>query len=315
MTDVSISIVNWNAEELLKNCLRSLFEHESGVSLEIIVVDNGSTDGSLSMVRSEFPFVKLVVNDENLGFASANNQAFEVASGRYLLLLNNDTVVLPGALDTMVEFMDGHPEAGMLGCKLRNPDGSLQASCRTFPTLATMLFRSIYLDKLFPQNRWSGASQMSYWDYGNVREVDVIIGCCMLVRREVLEDVGPMDEKFFMCSEDTDWCYRAKHREWKIYFTPEAEIIHLGGQSRSRQPARMAIDYYHGNLRFFRKHHGWLAYMIARLLAIIGTAMRLLFWTSSRLIWRRKRAQATQKIAAYWPTLRWLSTAQVDEIS
>jgi GT2 family glycosyltransferase len=306
LIDVSICIVNWNAAGLLRDCLHSIFGQEGRTSLEVIVVDNASTDDSVAMVRGEFPRARLIANSENVGFARANNQAFKVARGRYLLLLNNDTVVMPGAIDTMARFADRHPEAGMVGCKLLNPDGSLQPSCRTFPSLGIMFFRALYLDKLFPGNRWAGANYMSYWDHNTIREVDVIQGSCMFVRREVLEQVGPLDERFFMYYEETDWCYRTKQRGWKIYFTPEAEIIHYGGQSSSRQSAKMSVVYHQSLLGYFRKHHGRLVYVVVRLLSIVETSLRLAYWSLSSLLRWRKRAQATYKIVVYWPALRWL---------
>lgn len=312
MPDVSICIVNWNAVDLLRDCLSSIFEQVWQVALEVIVVDNASTDSSVAMVCEEFPQVKLIVNGDNVGFARANNQAFNLASGRYLLLLNNDTIVLPGALDAMVGFMNCHPEAGMVGCKLLNPDGSLQPSCWRFSNLGTRFFRTLYLDKLFPRSHWAGIHYMSDWNYNTVREVDVIQGSCMLVRREVLVQVGPLDGAFFMFAEEMDWCYRAKQQGWKIYFTPEAEVIHYGGQSSSRQSAKMSIIMHQSILRYFRKHHGRLACVIVRLLAILEISLRLAYWSLSWLIRQRTKEYATYKIGVYWPALRWLLTGQTE---
>lgn len=305
MPDISIAIVNWNTAELVLGCLSSLFDQKWEASFEVILVDNGSTDNSVGKVSSQFPQVKLIINNENVGFAKANNQALARAQGRFLLLLNSDTLVLPGALDKMVGFMDRNPEAGIVGCKLLNSDGSVQASCSTFPNLRTALFRALYLDKLFPRNSWTGANRMSYWNYNSTREVEVVQGSCMLVRREVLDQVGALDEHFFMYSEETDWCYRARQHGWKIYFTPEAEIIHYGAKS-SRQSARMRVVFHQSRIKYFQKHYGWLTSVIARLLAALEVGLRLIYWSASLLIRRRKRLQALNMMGAYWPALRWL---------
>lgn len=308
---VSVCIVNWNTRDLLRDCLESVFrDKERRASLEVIVVDNASTDDSVEMVRGMFPQVRLLVNEENVGFAGANNRAFEMAEGRYLLLLNSDTIVLPGAVDEMVRFMEAHPDAGIAGCKLLNADGSLQPSCRSFPNLWILLLRALHLDRLFPDTGWAGANYMSHWNHNSVREVDVVQGSFMMVRREVLEDAGPLDEGFFMYSEETDWCYRARQKGWKTYFNPEAQIIHLGGQSSRRQPAKMTIIYHRSLQQYFRKHHGPLASLAVRLLGIVEVASRLVYWTVNSLVRRGKKERAGYKIGVYWPTLRWLVTGR-----
>jgi hypothetical protein len=319
--DVSICIVNWNAADYLRSCLRSIVEQPWQSTWEVILVDNGSTDDSIAMVRQDFPqvYARLIVNPANLGFAAATNQALATAQGRYLLLLNNDTVVQPGAIDHLVAFADAHCAAGLVGCRLLNPDGSLQPSCRSFPSLWIMLCRALYLDKLLPNNRWTGANYLSYWSHDTTRTVDVASGCCLLTRRSVLEQVGPLDDRFFFYFEETDWCRRAWQAGWKVYFTPEAQIIHYGGRSSSRQSAKMSVLYLDSLLKYFRKHHGRLAAVAVRLLAVLETSLRLSYWTlrsllhgtlSSRQPELPEPGLPSRKIGQYWPALRWLLTGR-----
>jgi GT2 family glycosyltransferase len=310
--DVSICIVNWNAACYLRACLRSVVEQQWRSTWEVIVVDNASTDESVAMLRQEFPQadVRLIVNASNRGFAAANNQAFDAAHGRYFLLLNNDTVVLPGAIDQMVAFADAHAQAGMVGCRLLDPDGSLQPSCRSFPGLRIMLFRALYLDKLLPHNRWTGANYLSYWPHDTVRAVDVASGCCLLARRAAVEQIGPLDERFVFYFEETDWCRRAWQAGWKVYFTPAAQVIHYGGRSSSRQPATMSVLYLDSLIKYFRKHHGLLAACVVWLLATLEASLRLGYWTLSSVLRPQKQAHTAHKIAQYGPALHWLLTGQ-----
>ena len=208
MKDLSIIIVNANNQRLLKECLQSIDKNTHKISFEIIISDNASTDGSQEMVKDDFPQVKLIENKENLGFAKANNQALKIYQGRYALLLNNDTLVKDSALDKMVEFMDQNQETGACGPKLLNTDGSTQHQ--------------------------GGLLAKRFWKAKDPRPVDFIIGAALLVRKEVIDKVGMMDENLFFYNEDLDWCLRIRKAGWKIFFLPQAEIIHYGGQSSKK---------------------------------------------------------------------------------
>jgi len=281
VADLSIIIVNYNVKHRLRECLLSIYRSTKGTSFEIIVVDNNSTDGSVDMVKSEFPAVKLIENSQNLGFARAANQGLKENKGRYILLLNPDTIVLPNALDKMVEFMEANSEAGALGCKLLNPDGSLQPSCRSFPTLITVLFENTGLEKLFLRNRIIGRHRIGHWDYNDIREVDQPMGSALMVRRETATQVGLMDEQFYMYYEDVDWCFRIKKGGWKIYFLPSAQIIHYGGQSASPNMAKMRIQGYKSRHRFFRKHYGILPEWIVKQMDFFGLILKTLYRTAT----------------------------------
>lgn len=251
---ITVCIVAWNVKEDLLTCLRSLFSAAKGVSVEVIVVDNASADGTVDAVREEFPLVQLICNDSNLGFAAATNQAMAAGAGRFLLLLNPDTVLPEGALGELLEVADAHPEAGIVAPKLLNPDGTLQHSCRRFPTPAAALFRHTVLGRLFPNNRWAAEYIMADWPHGEVREVDWVSGACMLVRRELYEEIGPLDEGFFWGCEDVDYCLRAHRAGWKVLYAPSPAIVHRIGASSDQRPARTVIDFHRSMQRLYRKH-------------------------------------------------------------
>ena len=275
MLDLSIIVVNWNSQDLLRKCLEHVRRTAHQISYEIIVVDNASSDGSQAMVRYEFPDVQLIENSENTGFAKANNQGIAISQGRYVLLLNSDAFVEDSTLGRMVEFMDQHPEAGMAGCKLLYKDGRLQPSCSRFPTLASELYAATGLEKLFPKSQTFGQHLMLHWDYDDVREVDVVMGAFMLVRRQVIDEVGGMDERYFMYSEEVDWCFRIKQQGWKILFNPDAQAIHLWGGTAGRVSSLMHVQMYRSKVQYFRKNHGVLSAILLKILIGLGCVLRL----------------------------------------
>ncbi|MHC4083588.1 MAG: glycosyltransferase family 2 protein [Planctomycetota bacterium] len=299
MVDVSIIIVSWNTRDILYGCLKSIIEQEKEIDYEVIVIDNSSKDGSAKMVKKNFPSVILIENSKNHGFAAANNKGIAITKGRYVLLLNSDTIILNDAISKTVSFADNNPDAAVVGCKVLNEDGSLQPTCFMFPSVLNMLLSSTYMYKLFPKSRFFGREEIGWWDRDTVREVNVVTGCFMLVRREAIDTVGVMDERFFMYGEETDWCYRFKQAGWKMIFTPDAEIIHLGGRSTVQKSADMIVQLRLSILKFIRKHHGWLAYEIARFLTVLFFVVRLLFRTFLSLLLREKRKQSIIKMRAY----------------
>ncbi len=251
---LSVCIVNWNTREHLARALESLtcggLEHP-----EVIVVDNSSQDGSAAMVKERFPGVRLLENQENLGFSHANNQALRAAQGKYLLLLNPDCIVQADALRRLVEFLEATPEAGVVGPRLLNADGSLQFSCRRFPSFGAGLFRNTPLGWLFPRNRFSRGYLMTDWKHDAPRPVDWVSGAALCLRRRLLEEVGLLDEGFFMYCEDVDWCFRAQEKGWKIYYLPTAVITHLIGRSSDQRPLAMVKEFHRSMARFYRKHY------------------------------------------------------------
>lgn len=287
--DVSIIIVNWNTRDALRSCLQSIYRQAGEISFNVVVIDNASTDGSAEMVKAQFPQVTLIENMENRGFASANNQGITTAKGRYVLLLNSDTIVLNRAIAKMVSFADDNPEAGIVGCRVLNPDKSLQRTCFMFPSILNMLLSSSYLYKIFPRSRIFARERMTWWDRSDVQEVDVVTGCCMLARREAIEHVGLMDERFFMYGEETDWCYRFKKAGYKVLFTPGAEIIHLGGESSKQATMQTALLRRGSRLLFFKKHKGYVSYASACLLIALFFLLRIPYWLLMVLYPKKKK--------------------------
>jgi len=251
--DLSIIILNWNTRELLARCLESVYSTVSDPSFEIIVVDNGSTDGSQAMLRDQFPRVHLIQNQENVGFARANNQAVAASQGRYTLLLNSDATLLPNAVQAMLDLAESRPRAGVIGAQLLNADGSFQASHTPFPNLWREFLILSGVGRLI-YGRWYPSRGPE--EGKGPQPVDYVEGACMLIRREAFDDTGGLDEGYFMYAEEVDLCYAMRERGWQVWYQPAARVIHLGGgSSRNRQTQREA-DLYRSRVRFFRKHYG-----------------------------------------------------------
>jgi GT2 family glycosyltransferase len=252
--DVSIIIVSYNTCEFLRRCLTSLREDPSRLVGEIIVVDNASTDGSREMIGNGFPEVTLVSNPSNVGYARAVNQGIRAAAGRYFLILNPDIETGASAIESLREFMEKTPDSGIVACRLLNPDGTLQMSCRTFYTLPVVLLRRTFLGRLFPNSALIRRHLMSDWDHLSDREVDWVTGACMMVRREAYESVGGMDERFFLYFEDVDWCYRMKKHGWKVYYVHSGEMIHhYRRQSARISSGRKLLSHVLSTFRFYDK--------------------------------------------------------------
>lgn len=275
--DLSVVIVNWNTCEELEGCLRSL-EGGGLDRTETIVVDNASSDKSVDMVRRKFASVQLIQNAANLGFARAANQGIAASSGKYVLLLNPDTVTALGSLSKLVEFGNDNPKVGIFGPKILYPDGSLQYSCRRFPTLQAGLFRNSILGRFFPRNAYTRDYLMVEWDHGETRDVDWVSGAAAVIRRELLEDIGLLDERFFMYCEDVDIAYRAKQQGWRVAYYPETEVIHARAKSSDKDPNRMIVEFHKSMHRFFRKHYARDASVFVRLLVPVGLIMRASFF-------------------------------------
>jgi GT2 family glycosyltransferase len=253
MTKLSIIIVSWNVKNDLLNCLSSLEKNRPSFSFEQIVIDNMSSDGTAKTVRQEYPAVTVIENQENKGFARANNQGIKQSSGEYILFLNPDTIIHPNSLSTLVEFLDNNPDVGACGPKLLNADGTVQKSVRQFPTFRAVLYAHTIcrLIGLFrhQHRKW----MMKDFSYDRQTDVDQIMGAAMMVRRSVIDKVGGMDENFFMYFEEIDLCYRIKQAGWRIVFLPDAVITHLGGRSSSQVPLRRVMML-KSLISFFRKH-------------------------------------------------------------
>lgn len=303
MNILSIIIVNWNAGHLLKNCLESIYRNMIKIDYEVFVVDNASTDGSLEMVRKEFPQVKLVQNKSNLGFAKANNQAIRESKGKYILLLNPDTIVQRDAFQNMIEFMNTHPQAGVVGSKVLYADGSLQLSCGHFPSLQTEFFHSTLLEEIFSKSPIIGNFRMTNWDHNSIKEVDWVSGACLLVRKAAIEDVGLLDEAIFMYAEDVDWCYRIKNGSWKIYYFPQSKVTHLESQIANSNLTNKLKNGYRGLYYFFKKHYGKKVATLFKILVANGMILRMTIRFFQYLI-NHQRGRRGELLRAYFEVLR-----------
>lgn len=280
--DCSIVIVTHNSASQVECCLESIEANPPSCEFETIVIDNASVDGTPESIRQRFPHVQLEANPENRGYSRGVNQGMRLASGGAILILNPDIVVQKGSADALLEFMRDNPRAGIMGAKLLYPDGRLQYSCRTFYTVKVLLLRRTFLGKLFPRAKTLQKHLMIDYDHATPREVDWIIGACMLVRREAIEQVGTMDERFFLYLEDTDWCYRMKNRGWSVYYVPDSVMIHAYERSSARSVLRKPfiihmlslLRYYEKWNRIFyflRRHRGALksiVFVLSDLIAI-----------------------------------------------
>ncbi len=278
--DVSIVIVNWKVKDLVRQCLASLYGAMQDCPFEIIVIDNNSGDGSCEMIRREFPDVRLISNAENLGFARANNQGIAISRGRYILLLNPDTIVIGKCIPEMAALLDRNRKTGAVGPKIRYPDGTIQYTCaRTLPNLLTGFLDLSGLAYKFPKGRITGSWQMGYWDHNDERNVDAISGACMMVRRETIDRIGLLDENYFMYGEDIDWCRRIRRDGWEIRYFPKAEITHFSGRS-SRLYANIVMEDYRSMHRFLKSKDGFMIALLYRLLAVATGSVWLTYWSA-----------------------------------
>jgi GT2 family glycosyltransferase len=252
---ISIAIVNWNTRDLLLDALNSIYNDDAAPELEVFVVDNNSSDGSADSVADRYPQAILTRNAINIGYAAGNNQAIKQAKAPYILLLNPDVVVPNGTFAQVAAFMEAHPDAGAIGIRQVHPDGRIQSSVRGFPTPLAMMWELIGFAKLFPQSRLFGAYRMTWFAYDSVAEVDQPMGTFLLIRRSALDAVGLLDEQFPIFFNEVDWCLRCKRAGWKIYFDPDAEIVHYGGSSTVQVGAAMAWESRRGLLTFYNKHY------------------------------------------------------------
>jgi hypothetical protein len=305
--DVSVVIVSWNAREYLAKCLKTIENQGRQLSIETIVVDNDSRDGSQQMVEHGFPWVRLLCNDENLGFARANNVGIAHATGRYVFLVNSDIEAPGGSFASLVSFLDAHPEAGMAGPRVRQPDGKTQRSCMGYPTLWNSFCRALSLDSAFPQLRLFGGLLLPWWKHDSERQVAVINGCFWAIRRSALEQVGGLDEQFFMYGEDVDFCRRMTGAGWKIFFTTAAEVIHYGGASSSNAPERFYVQLYRSKIQFWQKHHGRLSLPVYRAILILHHLLRLGPLGTAYLALPHRRTIFRSKLQRNIACMRWLS--------
>jgi GT2 family glycosyltransferase len=289
----------------LRTCLLSILKRpaDTAPQVEIIVIDNASADGSAEMVRDEFPQVQLVANEDNRGFTAANNQGLDLSNGRHLLLLNPDTAVVGDALATMVRYLDEHPTVGALGPRLCYADGSLQSSRRRFPTLSTALVESTIIQEWWGDNRILRDFYMTDTTDDVVQPVDWVVGACLAVRRQAYEQIGGLDEGFFMYSEELDWCRRIVDAGWQIVYLPTATIIHHEGKSSEQVIPARHIHFQSSKVRYFRKHHGAFQASVLRWF-LLATYMYQCVREGAKWLVGHKRPLRAERLRAYRQVLK-----------
>jgi len=308
---LSAIIVSYNTRKMTLDCLRALEADLAGIPSEIWVVDNASTDGSAEAIRQELPGIRVVEVKVNAGFGAANNIAMRQAGGRYFLLLNSDAFPMPGAISALVNYLETHPRAAIAGPRLLNADRSLQVSCFKFPSPARAWLENLWISAAFAHNASIG--DYRFWRHDSERNVDFLIGACMLVRREVFEQTGGFDEGFFLYSEETDWQRRIRNLGWEIAFTPAAQAIHLGGASGAGDKKNINRFFMESLDRYELKHHGVLGLVSFRCAMVVGCALRAVLWgamallparRSNALIKMRGHLSLTRRQATHWPVWR-----------
>ncbi|MEM8861306.1 MAG: glycosyltransferase family 2 protein [Chloroflexota bacterium] len=299
---LSIVIVSWNTKKLLADCLDSLIPlaknlEKENLQLQTIVVDNDSSDGTVDMVKSEYPWVELLDEKRNLGFPGGNNLGFERCKGEYLLMLNPDTIVHDNAIESLISYLETRPNVGAVGARLLNADGSLQESCYPRPTLGREFWRLFHMDKLMAH----GIYDMEDWSLSEPREVDVLMGACILSRTSIIQSLGGMDEEFFMYSEEVDLCYRMQRGDWEIHWFPESLVTHYGGQSTSLVKTEMFLRLYESKLLYFNKNHGLKAAQLYKVILFLSSLPRLALIPLSWLTRSNNRRDDMKSLASqYW---------------
>ena len=305
--DLSVVIVSWNVFDLLRLCLRSLESQKAtpipALSNEVIVVDCASSDGSVEMVRREFPQVRMIASEENLGYARGNNLGVSQAHGQCVLILNPDTEVVGEALATMICYLEDHPRVGAVGPRLRYPDGTFQPSRRRFPTPATGFFESTLLHQWFPNNPFARRYHMADLPDDLPQSVDWLVGAALMIRREAWQQIGPLDEGFFMYFEELDWCRRCREAGWEIHYRPVAEILHHEGKSSEQVVTARTIRFQRSKIRYFAKYYGsgWATVMR---LFLLGTYAFQLGEETLKWLAGDKRDLRRERMDSYWQVLR-----------
>jgi GT2 family glycosyltransferase len=288
--DISIVIVNYRVRDILRKCLDSITKAQDNLNHELIVVDNNSRDGSVELIRENFPKVNLIENRQNRGFSFACNQGIKRSCGRYVLLLNPDTVFPETGFRKLVDFMDSNPEAGICGPKMVDVSGNLLHSCRSFPSFLTSISSSqSILYRYFPGNPLSRRYLLKDLDHSRIQEVDWVSGSCLMIRKKMLDQIGLLDESYFIYVEDVDLCYRAHKAGWKIFYFPEVTLVHQLGQSTSRDRLRSRLQHHKSMWIFFKKH--FHPHPLLKSIIFFGILARLIFVSFSLIIyWRTKRS-------------------------
>jgi GT2 family glycosyltransferase len=277
-TEIAIIIVNWNQKDMTLHCLETVFANAPACSYEVVLVDNGSSDGSVDAMRRRFPDLRILENVANVGLAKANNRAMKETDSEFILLMNNDTVVKPGCIETLHAFIKEHPDAGIAGAKMFYGDGALQYSCFDFPGIINALWEALGLASLFPCSRVFGSYEMSWWDHAEPRQVDWVSTACYIARRAAFEKVEFIDPAYFVYSDDVDMGFKMRRTGYKVYYVPAAQIVHLSGRNVGHVSARKTMEST-ASLRYtIKKNHSYLYYQTWKAVKIAATSLKIVKW-------------------------------------
>lgn len=302
---LSVITVTWNAKKYVDLCLRSL-DHIEDIPLEIIVVDNASTDGTQEMIVKEFKDFHLIRNEQNLGFAKANNIGIRQSRGRYICLVNSDVVVPIGCLSRLLEYMDANPSVGIVGPQMLAPDGGVRRSCMRSPSLWGLIGRSLGVDRSPFFSRLFSSPIMSDFGHDRIADVEILNGWFWMVRRQALDQVGLLDERFFMYGEDLDWCRRFRKAGWRLVFDPDVRAVHYGGASSSAAPERFYVEMQRADLQYWRKHHGPIALLAFRGIQFSHNLLRLMGYIVAYSMNIGRKMEVAVKIRRSWAVLAWM---------
>lgn len=300
---LSIVIICWNDLKVIMGCLESIYKQQHQTQFEVIVSDNGSTDGSVAWIRSNYPQVRVLENGANLGFAKANNVGIRAATGEYVLILNPDTICHDGALDKWMKFADAHPEAGAYGCRVHNPDQTFHEPAQLFPTVRRYWFEAVFLHKLGRFSEWFSSGEYKGWDGTTERTIDWQSGCCVLFRADVLAQLNGFDERFFYNFEEVDLCKRVWDLKRPILYTPEPIFTHLWGQSVKRFPIRFALEKLRNRYRYFWKHFGPGSMESLRAATLTHFRVRRTLYSIRRLFGTNESLEG--RLAMYKTVIEW----------
>jgi GT2 family glycosyltransferase len=308
VVNVSIIVVTWNASKFVEECFGSIFEEVRELSAEVIAVDNASQDGTAERIAERFPAARLIRLPRNLGFAKANNIAIAAARpGEYIALMNPDARLLPGCLHKLLEYIEANPKIGVLGPKIRNPDGSLQPSCFRAPSVWNAWCRALALDRtVLGRLPLFGGMLMADFHHDRPRDVDALNGCLLLVRREAMEQVGLIDEQFFMYGDDLDWCLRFRKGGWRVTFCPEAEAIHYGGGTSARAPVHCYVEMQKANTQYWRTHYSWPARMMYLASLWVHHATRYFIYSALSVLGKSWHSRVGLKAERSRASIEWL---------
>jgi GT2 family glycosyltransferase len=306
VTNLSIIIVSWNTKKYMEECLTSLRTIDGNLSAEIIVVDNASADGTPEMIRTQFPEVKLIETGANLGFAKGNNVGIKEATGEYICLINSDVNVPSDCLQKMYSYMEQQPTIGLLGPGMLRTDGRVHRSGMRFPTLWNIFLRALFLDSIFKGTGLFGGFLMKDFHFDQTRDMDVLNGWLWMARREALNKVGPLDDRFFMYAEDVDWCQRFHLAGWRVVFYPDAKALHYGGASSANAPSRFNVEMQRANLQYWKKYHGRISLFLYLLIGCLSYVVRAVGWAVVFLTKKSARSRANTEVKQYLKCIRWV---------